>query len=186
MISVRLSSGEPGLGLSIEVSVNPPVPVVGERAELRCRVSDSSLSDWTDVVVSSGSTLAWSEGGLTDWSLYQGREQVHDSAARETILRISNFTARDYGLYTCRCINDFSYIQYEVCGGRDGLATHCSAATELELVPSGENNITILCVCYTITLNDSFRPRNNNSHSVCRHSWHCSITVALHWWMGSH
>ena len=133
-----LSPDEPAeLGLAIEVSAEPPAPVPGEPVELRCRVSDSSWSQWADGVASSGSTLTWSEGGLAEWAEYEGRELIHDSAGGETILRIANFTVGDFGLYRCRCVNDFSYLQYEVCGGTGGLATYCSATTELHLLPLG-------------------------------------------------
>ena len=132
-----VSSGEPGLGYSIEVSTEPLVPALGETLELRCRVNDSSLDQWTNGVFTRGSKLMWSEGGARDWSEYNGRDLINDFTAGEAILRIANFSVADYGLYRCRCVNDFTFLQYELCGGSDGLETHCSAATELHLLPTG-------------------------------------------------
>lgn len=134
---MHLSPGEPGVDYSIEVSANPLEPALGETVELRCRVGDSSQSRWANGVVSRGSNLIWTEGGVKDWSKYNGRELISNSTAGEAILRIANFSHLDYGVYSCRCVNDFTYLQYKVCGGDEGLPTHCSAAAELRLLPPG-------------------------------------------------
>ena len=132
-----LCPGSPGLEYDIEVYAEPAVPVVGETVELHCRVGGSSLDRWENSVVSSGSRLSWSEGGVTDWSAYAGRELVYDHTTGEAVLRISNFDLRDYGVYECNCVNDFTYLQYEVCGDHDGIPTHCSATSILQILPSG-------------------------------------------------
>lgn len=103
--------------------------------ELGCRVRKPFLHQWRTSVISAGSKLTWSEGGVLDWTAYRGRNLTYDSSQGEVILRISNFSIEDYGVYKCQCINDFTYLQYEICGGTDGLATHCSSATEKYLQP---------------------------------------------------
>ena len=134
-----LSCGEPAeLSYDIQISLQPPVPVVGERLELRCSVGGASIKQWQSGVASEGSKLTWSEGGVTDWTAYSGREFVYDSGRGEAVLRISNFSIEDYGVYKCHCINDFTYLQYEICGGIHGLTTHCSAPIETYLQPSSK------------------------------------------------
>lgn len=135
-----LGPGPPELvEYDIEVYAEPAIPVLGEAVELHCRVGEllTALTQWKNSVVSSGSRLSWSEGGVTDWSTYAGRELVYNHTTGEAVLRISNFSLRDYGVYECNCVNDFSYLQYEVCGGHDGLPTHCSATSRLQILPSG-------------------------------------------------
>ena len=137
--SVRLYSGEPGLGYSIEVWTEPPVPALGETVELKCGVGDTYRDEWSNGVVSRGSKLVWSEGGVRVWSEYNGRDLISDFTAGETVLRIANLSVADYGVYRCRCVNDFTFLQYELCGGTNGVPTHCSAATELQLLPTGNS-----------------------------------------------
>jgi hypothetical protein len=135
-----LSCGEPGLNYGTEISSDPSSPELGRPLELKCRVSQSSLDQWKSSVVSSGSNLTWSEGPLTNWSAYDGRAVIYNNAAGEVVLRISNFSIEDYGVYRCHCVNDFTFLQYEKCGetthGNRGLPTHCSATTEIHLLPS--------------------------------------------------
>lgn len=125
----------PGTGKDIEVSVDNLV--LGETVDLRCRIRNFSRSQWEDDVAASGSRLIWTEGGIADWSEYEGRELIYDSTAGELILRISNFTINDYGIYRCRCHNNFTYVQYKTCGDTDGLANFCSDPEELTILPSG-------------------------------------------------
>ena len=118
--------------------MEPATPVLGEAVELRCGVGELSSNQWESSVVSSGSKLTWSEGGVTDWSVYAGRT-VTNTLEGHTIFRIFNFTVEDYGVYKCQCINDFTYAQYESCGGQSGLPTHCSASKEIYILPSGKS-----------------------------------------------
>lgn len=135
------------MNYSTEVSVEPLTLELGKSVELRCGVSQSSLSQWRNSVTSNGSRLTWSEGGVT--SLVAGRELVYNDAAGEVVLRISNFSIEDYGVYRCQCVNNFSYLQYEVCGRHEGLPTHCTATREVKLLPSGPGIYVCMDACRT-------------------------------------
>ena len=135
-----LQLGEPGLNYGIEISADPASPELGRPLELKCSVSQSSLQQWKASAVSSGSNLTWSEGPVTNWTAYHRREVIYKNTVGEVVLRISNFSIEDYGVFRCHCVNDFTLLQYEECGEAmpaiRGLPTHCSATREIQLLPS--------------------------------------------------
>ena len=65
---------------------------------------------------------------------------MYKNTVGEVVLRISNFSIEDYGVFRCHCVNDFTLLQYEECGEAmpaiRGLPTHCSATKEIQLLPS--------------------------------------------------
>ena len=138
------------MNYGIEISTDPSSPELGRALELKCSVSQSSLEQWKISVVSSGSNLAWSEGSVRNWTAYHGREVIYNNTVGEVVLRISNFSIEDYGVFRCHCVNDFTFLQYEECGEIEvrsrGLPTHCSASKEIQLLPSSGN------LCYSASM----------------------------------
>ena len=112
------------------ITVDPSTPELGKPVELRCSISQSSLS----LAQRNGSKLTWREGGGTGWRAE--REMTYNGTTGEAVLLISNFSIADYGVYTCHCVNEYTFLQYETCGGHDGLPTHCSTPLEVDLLPS--------------------------------------------------
>lgn len=119
--------GEDGRDVVTAIIVDPSTPELGRPVELRCSISQSSLG----LAQRNGSKLTWNERGGT-----KRTAEIYNRTTGEAVLRISNFSIADYGVYTCHCVNEYTFLQYETCGGHEGLPTHCSTPLEVELLPS--------------------------------------------------
>lgn len=122
--------GDDGLKIMTAITLDPSTPSLGSPMELRCS-SSLSQAQWTNSITSRGSKLTWNEAGTA-----RERDVIYNNRRGEAVLRISNFTIADYGVYTCLCVNNFTFVQYEMCGTSQGLPTHCSAPNKVDLLPS--------------------------------------------------